>query len=191
MYNIVGASLSKQLLWLHAHEQTELHAEMMSWIASVNECRLCTTLTWSDLNLACKICTVCEQHAVDGRFVATVTNEKVPCVLKLELVSGPSYQLALNIKNLNLKLVCKFEMYVYLRIFSYPLVQFKFTVYGRKQTYTSVLQYSSRVGGEKWPGIYCLHMRKYFCYISAIFPQNCNVYVDCPREIIYWQDIRK
>ena len=38
MYNIVGASLSKQLPWLHA--------EMMSWIA---ECRLSTTLTWCDL----------------------------------------------------------------------------------------------------------------------------------------------
>ena len=28
--SIMGESLSKQLLWLHAYEQTKLHAEMMS-----------------------------------------------------------------------------------------------------------------------------------------------------------------
>ena len=49
----MGASLSKQLL--HAHEQTKLHAEMMSWIGCICECRLCTTLTWSDLNPPCII----------------------------------------------------------------------------------------------------------------------------------------
>ena len=46
----MGASLSNQLLWLHAHEQTKFHAEMTNLIASVYECRLCMTLTWSDLN---------------------------------------------------------------------------------------------------------------------------------------------
>ena len=43
----MGTSLSKQLLWLHAHEQTKLHAEMMSWIASAYESHLCMILTWS------------------------------------------------------------------------------------------------------------------------------------------------
>ena len=43
-----------------ASEQTKLHTEMMSWIASFYECRLYTTLTWSDLNLACLICTDCQ-----------------------------------------------------------------------------------------------------------------------------------
>ena len=45
-----GRSWARQLLWLHAHEQTKIYTEMMSWITSVYECRLCTTLNWSDLN---------------------------------------------------------------------------------------------------------------------------------------------
>ena len=69
----------------YAHEQTKLHAEMMSWIASVYECCLCSTLNWSDLYPACITCTVCEQPVVDGRSIAAVTNKMVPCMLKLEL----------------------------------------------------------------------------------------------------------
>ena len=42
-------------------------------------------LSLMDFNLACIICTVCEQPAVDGRSISPVTNKKVPCVLKLEL----------------------------------------------------------------------------------------------------------
>ena len=44
---------------------------MMSWIASVYECRLCTTLTWTH---RVWFCMVCEQPAVDGRSGAAVTN---------------------------------------------------------------------------------------------------------------------
>ena len=67
-----GGEPEQAVLWLHAHEQNKLHTEMISWITSVYECRLC------------KIYTVCKQPAIDGRSVAAVTNKKVLCVLKLE-----------------------------------------------------------------------------------------------------------
>ena len=55
---------SKQLLCLHMNRLIELHTEIMSWIASDYECRLCMGLTCNHI-----ICTVCEQPAVDGWIV--------------------------------------------------------------------------------------------------------------------------
>ena len=135
MKNIVGTSLSKQVLWLHAHEQTKLHAEM-SWIASVYECRLCIILTWSNLNWQCIICTVCEQPAIDSWSVAAVTR----CRRRLNLsrlcyscqrctlavaqhCPSPSYLLSARGHSI-------FEKYFNAHL--------KFMVYGRKQT--SMLQ---------------------------------------------------
>ena len=52
------------------------YTNFMSWTSGAYECRLCMALTWSDLNLACIICTVCKQSSVDGRSIAAMTNKK-------------------------------------------------------------------------------------------------------------------
>ena len=68
-FNSIGTRKCKTLWW-RAWASSDMHMnEMMSWIASVYECHLCTTLTWSDLNLAFIICTVYEQPAVDAGLV--------------------------------------------------------------------------------------------------------------------------
>ena len=99
----------------------------MSWITCVYECCLCMGLTWSNLKPACIICTVCEQPAVDGRFIAAVTNKK--CVLQLEasplrlpmLHSGSSPALPIHLLRLPIlsargrsifrKYLCTFKIY--------------------------------------------------------------------------------
>ena len=67
----------------------------MSWIASVYECRSCTTLTWSNLNLACIICMVGSRgyllsargHSIFGKYLNahlkfTVYGHKQTCTLQ-------------------------------------------------------------------------------------------------------------
>ena len=70
----MGATLSKQLLWLHMNK-LKLHVEIISWITGIS--RLCMGLTWSNLKPICIICTVYEQPAIDGQSVAAVRNKKV------------------------------------------------------------------------------------------------------------------
>ena len=74
---------SSYYAYVRAHEQTKLHTEVMSWIASVYECRLCTTLTWSNLNP-----TVYNLYGslplIVSPYLLWQTRSKVPCVLKFE-----------------------------------------------------------------------------------------------------------
>ena len=128
----------------------KVHTEIMSWIVSVYECRLCTTLTWSDLNSVCIICTVCEQLAIDGRSITALTNKsKVPCVIELEpspvrllmLHSGSSPALPFTYWGYLLSAWGRSLLEKYLN------VHLKFTVYGRKHasidTYTHTLSPAS------------------------------------------------
>ena len=54
---------------------TKLYTKVISCICDVYKCRLCMSLTWSDLNHRDRICTACEQPAV---------RSKLPCVLQLQ-----------------------------------------------------------------------------------------------------------
>ena len=65
-----GASLSKQLIWLHMNRLVSFmlksRAESLAFMSAI----------YARALPVCIICTVCEQPAIDGQSVAAVTNKQ-------------------------------------------------------------------------------------------------------------------
>ena len=87
-----GGWASSNCGYMHMNRLIKLHAEIMSWIASVYECCLCMTLTWSGLNrtmynlyslrAACRwwsICSCCDKHKVKCRACLNLSHLHYSC----------------------------------------------------------------------------------------------------------------
>ena len=138
-------SLSKQLLWLQTNR---LSFMLKSWAESLWFMSAFHARAFPEAisNRHC-IISVCEQPAVDGWSVVTVTN-----VLQLQLSplrlptmhssSSPAFSLVprphgpmpIHLLRLSRHKDVQFSENIYAHL--------KFTIYGRKQTYTHVMQHS-------------------------------------------------